>query len=173
MHPGLPPSTRGARMRRRRATPGLTLLVLLVGAGLVPRWAPAQEQAPPLEPALIRCLQEIEAAFRTGDAARLRGVLPREAKVLVGLETFSRHKAFYAPEQVVILFQKIFRDFRPVSFEIHRESGSRSEDDAYFVPASWTAETRDSIRSCRLRLMVRREGSGFTILQIKETHGIR
>lgn len=157
------------RRLHRPATP-LRLIACLAVAGLFaarPAGAEGEEIAP-LEPALVSCLQRIEAAFRAGDAAGLRGLLPDQSKVLLGLESFSRPRAYYAPDQVVRIFQKIFHDSQPVRFDLDRRRGQLSRGTIYYVPASWSMRGSGPVQDCRLQFMLRKEGAGFLIREIKE-----
>jgi hypothetical protein len=155
---------------RRRIPPArlaavASVLLFLAGGG------PARsggEDVAPLEPALVNCLARIESAFRAGDALALRDVLPNESRVLVGLESFSRRRAYYAPDQVIRIFQQIFEDSRPIRFQFDRRRGELSRGDIYYVPAFWAMRGSGPVQECRLQFMVRKEGPGYLIREIKE-----
>ena len=157
------------RMPNPRPVAWSRVLPILLGLG-VAAGIPARSEVRsiPLEPALVRCLRQIEAAFRAGDAARLQEVLPAESRVLVALESFSRRKDYYAPDQVVLIFRKIFEQVRVDRFRLDLKRGSLSRE-VYYVPATWSVRGRTSaVKDCQLQFMVRKEGASYFVREIKE-----
>ncbi len=152
-----------------RAPSWCRVLPILLGLGLgagVP--VHGGDRSIPLEDSLVRCLRQIEAAFRAGDAARLRDVLPVESRVLVGLESFSRRKGYYAPDQVVLIFRSIFERVRVEHFRLDLKRGSLTRE-MYYVRAIWSVRGRTSaVKDCQLQFMVRKEGTSYFIREIKE-----
>jgi hypothetical protein len=124
-----------------------------------------------MDPALLQSLRQIEAAFRNGDAGRLAGVLPAGSKVLVGLDSFSRPKAYYAPDQVILIFRKIFRNVRILRFEMEYDDLDPSRSELVYVPATWSVRRESSgIRDLRLQFTVRREAGAYYVRGIKEVN---
>jgi len=123
----------------------------------------------PLEPALVQCLRRIEMAFRTEDAGALEELLPRDSRVLLGLESFDRRKGYFAPDQVVLIFRKIFAQIEVDRFELDLERGSLSRGELYYVPANWSVRERSSaVKDCQLQFLIRKEGPDYFIREIKE-----
>ncbi len=122
-----------------------------------------------LPPRLLQSLRQIESAFRQGDAARLAGVLPRDSKVMVGLDSFSRAKAYYAPDQVILIFRKIFRNLQIVHFHLEYDDLESSRSELLYVPATWSVRRGSSgLRDLRLQFTLRQEGGVYYVRGIKE-----
>jgi len=126
------------------------------------------ESAPPLEPALVNCLEAIEQAFRAGDGGALRSLLPGESKILVGLESFARPRGYYSRDQVVRMLRQIFEVSHSTRFRFDRERGDLSRGSIYYVPAVWSLRGSGPVQECRLQFMLRKEGPAFLIREIKE-----
>lgn len=155
--PALP---HGSASRTGRIAILLAALVALAAAA--PR-----ERDPDLEAAL----QVIEAAFRTGDAAALRPVLPAGSKILLDLESHSRPSAYYSPEQVVLIFDQLFQRMHVLRFHFDREDGSASGALLHYVPAQWSGrDDRGGVHETRVQFMLAREEDDGTyrIREIKE-----
>ena len=124
-----------------------------------------------LDPGLLQSLQQIESAFRHGDAGRLARVLPRNSKVMVGLDSFSRPKAYYAPDQVILIFRKIFRNVRILRFEMEYDDLDPSRSELVYVAATWSVRRESSgIRDLRLQFTIRREAGAYYVRSIKEVN---
>ena len=126
------------------------------------------ENPPALEPALAHCLEQIERAFRGGDSNALRGLLPQESKVLVGLESFARPRGYYSRDQVVRILRQIFDASESTRFQFDRERGDLSRGSIYYVPAAWSLRGSGPVQQCRLQFMLRKEGPTFVIREMKE-----
>ena len=126
------------------------------------------ENPPVLEPTLVRCLEQIEQAFRTGDGNALRPLLPEESKVLVGLESFARPRGYYSRDQVVRILRQIFEASQSTRFRFDRERGDLSRGSIYYVPAAWSLRGSGPVQQCRLQFMLRKEGPTFVIREMKE-----
>ncbi len=121
------------------------------------------------EKILQESLQRIETAFRTQDARRLRPLLPVLAKVLVDLQSFSQPKAYYAPDQVVMILGKIFEEIRVVQFHLERDRRPARPAELIRIAATWQYRGEASgLREERLQFLIRREENGYFIREIKE-----
>jgi len=139
---------------------------------LVLPWVPMSlaDDAETLSPGLLRSLRQIESAFLHADVRSLVGVLPRESKVLVGLDSFSQPKAYYAPDQVVLIFRKVFRNVRVQSFQLESD-GLNPRSELVYVPATWTIRRPSpGTDNIRLQFTLRREGDAYFIRGIKEVN---
>ncbi len=124
-----------------------------------------------LDPGLLQSLQQIGSAFRHGDAGGLARVLPRNSKVMVDLDSFSRPKAYYAPDQVILIFRKIFRNVRVIRFELEYDDLDPSGSELVYVPANWSVRSESSgIRDLRLQFTIRREAGAYYVRSIKEVN---
>ena len=166
--PPLPPGQRAAWRPGVRTLWGGLLLALVSSSVLV---GDDGDRARLVDPALLRSLKQIESTFRHGDAGRLAGVLPRDSKVMVGLDSFSRPKAYYAPDQVILIFRKIFRNVRILRFEMEYDDLDPSRSELVFLPATWSVRSESSgIRDLRLQFTIRREAGAYYVRSIKEVN---
>ena len=171
-----PPRTTGQRAAQCRGVWRCCVRVvcsgLLLGAVSSPVLAGAEADGQRrMDPALLQSLRQIEAAFRNGDAGRLAGVLPAGSKVLVGLDSFSRPKAYYAPDQVILIFRKIFRNVHILRFQLEYDDLEPSRSEMLYVSSTWSVR-RESAgnQDLRLQFTIRREGGAYYIRGIKEVN---
>jgi hypothetical protein len=144
-----------------------TCLALLLALACVPSQQAAESD---IHPGLLRSLRQLESAFRHADVRSLVGVLPRESKVLVGLETFSQPKAYYAPDQVVLIFRKVFNNVRVVSFHLEPD-GLKPRSELLYVPATWSVRRSSSgTKDIRLQFTLRKEGDAYYVRGIQEVN---
>lgn len=175
-NPQRPPLHPGQRAARRRGpwrccvrTVCSGLLVALVSSPMLV--GGDAEGARRLNPGLLQSLKQIEGAFRHGDAGRLAGVLPRDSKIMVGLDSFSRPKAYYGPDQVILIFRKIFRNVRILRFELEYDDLDPSRSELVYVPATWSVRWESSgIKDLRLQFTIRREAGAYYVRGIKEVN---
>ena len=161
--PRTPSTCRRPRCARRRWWPATCSVAL----ALVLSPALADHEAE--DPILQESLQRIETAFRTQDARRLRPLLPVLAKVLVDLESFSQPKAYYAPDQVVMILGKIFGEIRVVQFHLERDRRLARPSELIRIAATWQYRGEASgLREERLQFLIRREENGYFTREIKE-----
>jgi hypothetical protein len=124
-----------------------------------------------VDPGLLQALKQIESAFRNGDAGRLAGVLPPNSKTMVGLDSFSRPKAYYGPDQVILIFRKIFRNVRILHFELEYDDLDPARSEVVYVPANWSVRRESSgIKDLRLQFTIRREAGAYYVRGIKEVN---
>ncbi len=151
--------------RRPRLWAGLSVLIattLATSAG------PADRS---IDKNLLETLHQIEVAFRTAEARRLGPILPRNSKVLVGLDSFHQPEAYYAADQVILLFQEIFEAIRVIRFDLVRDKLGAAGPEVLYVPARWALrEEASGIRETRLLFTIRHEGDRYYIRSIKEFH---
>jgi hypothetical protein len=155
-------------VRARLVTVPSVFRVLLVALLASPALLGAE---PETDPRLLQSLRQIETAFRAADAGRLAAVLPGGSKVLVGLESFSQPKAYYAPDQVILIFRKIFRRVRVIRFRLEHEDAGPPKSEVIYVPALWSVRRESNgMKDIRLQFTIRREGDAYYIRGIKEVH---
>jgi hypothetical protein len=140
-------------------------VVLLAALAALTAAAPTERDAD-----LEAALQVIETAFRAGDADALRPVLPEGSKILLDLESHSRPSAYYSPEQIVLIFGKLFHQMHVLRFHLHREHGGASGARLHYVPAEWSGrDDRGGVHETRLQFMLAREDDDtYRIREIKE-----
>ena len=161
-----PPPSRATAAPHGWIVPACIGLVLALLSLPAPR---AAEQGS-LVPGLLRSLRQIENAFRHADLRSLIAVLPRDSKVLVGMETFSQPKAYYAPDQVVLIFRKVFQEVRVLSFDLEPD-GADPHSELVYVPATWSVRRPMSgTKAIRLQFTLRQEGDAYYVRGIKEVN---
>lgn len=155
MHPAFSPRPRRARLG------GLALAVACAGAVPAPATPPEGAEG---------ALRVLEAAFRAGDADALRPVLPDHTKVLLDLESFSRPMSHYAPEQVVLIFRRIFDECAVLRFDLDRKRASPPDSRLTYVPAAWSCRNRaGGTQEARVQfLLVPDEAGRYRVREIKE-----
>jgi len=171
MQPGVPPPTLRTRaILDRRAVPIWRAFLLLAGLGAASALPTLGENGTiPLDPTLVQTLRRIETAFRAEDVVALEEVLPRDSRVLLGLESFERRSGYFAPDQVVLIFREIFAQVEVDRFELDLGRASLSRGELFYVPANWSVRKRSSaVKDCQLQFLIRKEGSDYFIREIKE-----
>jgi hypothetical protein len=118
---------------------------------------------------LLRQLDGIETAFRSGDAASLR-LTCGAGRIRLDLGD-ARREGAYGPGQVEVIFRRLFEEFRTTEFALRHDEVREPVVGTAFVRGRWArrpsaggAETRQT-----LTFTLRREGAGWRIEEIRSS----
>lgn len=118
---------------------GLAAAALAAAAGLHP--APSL-RADELHPELTSRLQNIESAFRNGDASALRPCFVSSGKVRVDLKALTGGPASYGPGQLQVVFEQIFDDQRTREFAFRKQDVTVPSPGTAFAKGRWVRRAR-------------------------------
>ncbi len=119
--------------------------------------------------ALDARLQHIEAAFREGDAARLRASFASRARVRVELPELRDGRGSYGCGQLQMIFGRIFGDVRTRDFSFAADAVAVPEPGTAFARGRWVRVPRPGGPELNdvLTFTLREEGGDWRILEIR------
>lgn len=151
---------------RMRTLPSVVIPLLL--ALVVPLPAAANESMPT---ELLTRLQQIEAAFRQGDAGALRLSFTTAGKLRVDLKELTEGRESYGAGQLQVIFGRIFDDFATRAFAFRRDEVRLSSQGTAFARGRWVrASRREGIElTDTLTFTLRADRSDWRILEIRSS----
>jgi hypothetical protein len=152
------------RTARRFALPGI-----LLAAGILAGWPVIGHDTPVSSSQVIA---RIETAFRQGEAARLRPLLPQRGKVQLALPSLGLDRGYFSGSQCEALLSGAFRRFPVQSFVSERQEQSSGADNRLTLRGLLIVEGGDEAAvRLNLHFLLVQESDRWTLREIREHHG--
>lgn len=114
-------------------------------------------------------LRRVDAAFRQGDAATLRGCFSDKAKVRVELPGLTEGQGLYGAGQLQVIFARVFEQRRTSSMAFPRADVQIPAPGTAFARAVWVhVGTRNAdVRTDSLMITLHSEGGDWRIIEMR------
>jgi len=146
----------------------VSLLATMVGLELSPPQALAAEETTPPSP-LMKLQAQVERAFGRCDAAMLRPILSRRFKTLVATRVLAPSDGYYAADQLLILFERLFEGRTTVRFKAISADSKPRGDGRASLPIRWiSSDGGQSHTEVTFVLMLARYDGDWQIREIRD-----
>ena len=149
--------------------PSLVALILLAGHAMGAGWGAVDLEE--RDPDLLRAVQSIRRSFVEHRAGPILALVPGNSKVFLAVKEIAAEGSYYSRDQVQVLLRNTLRSHRTVRFmvKLDRMAPSGGSTKMTLFPATWIFEHKGMEKKIKMRFVLSRHESTWTLREIHET----